>query len=251
MKEVLMHTVMHTGGTFCKLLLLATYKASNAKVRTVIKNYQGSLCSSNNVNDALKGLTVIDNLTKNIRIFSSHHVVPSQPIYNMIVLNKCPIPIVGTIRDPLLVCNTLLWRYISEKTFPIEIEKWRRQKEIERQVEVINESLYLRETNKMFLLPVDLKQIDVACDMFKYCNLRLTKNVCESIAFWKPKNITQKVIKQKTIRQIKHLKVKQAITDRDIDTVKSLLGIEFEYLRKQDTLKKRLENLGYKDLLWF
>jgi hypothetical protein len=44
---------------------------------------------------------------------------------------------------------------------------------------------------------------------------------------------------------------KQAILDRDMTRISRELGVEFNYLKNQaGKLKKQLENLGYRDLLW-
>jgi len=251
MKEVLIHGVMHTGGTFCRILLSSAY-SKDIDRRKVIYKYEHSLSSRNIINKTLQGLTVVNNtIGTKCRFIASHHIIPGQPIFNMIDSNKCPLPVVTTLRDPLLVMNTLLWRYIYEKTFPVQLSKWRRLKEAERQVEVIKECIHLSKTNKSFLLPVDLEDKPTTYNMFDYCGIVPTEYTCSLIEEWPHKNITQNVIKKKTNRKQQHLIAKKAIQARDVNAIKKLLDVEFNFLQRQEDLKQQLETIGYRNLSWF
>jgi len=91
MKEILLHTVMHTGGMFCRALLASSY-TSLKSVRKTYNDYQHNISKHTNTNQALAGLVVVTTTVGDkCRFIASHHVVPDQPIYNMIKNNSCNI----------------------------------------------------------------------------------------------------------------------------------------------------------------
>jgi hypothetical protein len=252
-KEILIHGVMHTGGTFCRILLGTSAPRIEPKRKVQIEyNQEGSKYKP--INDSLQGLKVVETSFNNkIKFFASHHIIPNQPIYNMIMDGKCPIPVVTTLRDPILIANTFLYRYIIKRTYPNYMIKWRREKEIERQVKVIHECIDMHNDSKTFLLPVDLNNKLLAGEIFDWCGIKKTTQSIRFIREWKSANTTQKVISDKFKKQEKesHQLIKEAVVKKDIDFVRNNLSIEFDYLNKQDDLKKKLQKIGYENLIWF
>ena len=253
MKEILLHTIMHTGGTFCRNLLSASF-VKQKQYRKINNNYNERFSGFKIINDTLKGLVVVKTqYDDKCKFIASHHVVPNGPIYNLIKSNKCNIPVVTTLRDPILVANTFLHRSIWNRSVPIHLVDWRRQKEIERQVEVLKECIELYNQDKTFLLLIDKKDTTKAHSMFQYCGLSITQDVYKAIESWEAINLTQKIKLSKTEKEnkLRHRRLKGAIQIKNIKTIRKIAAIEFNYLRKQDDLKRSLEKLGYKNLVWF
>ena len=237
---------MHTGSTFTRMLL-STCSNANPVRRKV------SACDvtqDEKLKVALSTYNIIrTKCGKEHSIFATHHNKINKPLILYLKNNICPIPVILTLRDPILTANTFTWRRIIGRRDPEEIIDRRKQK-IKITVDLMLEGIDLYKKGYCFMFPIDLKNSKkIALNIFDYCNFRKTKKTYRFIKNWKPYNVSAHVMlsKNKSIHQT----CKKAIETRDILTVEKLLEIEFNYLRKQDKLKSELETLGYKDLIWW
>lgn len=259
-KLIFIYGIMHTGNVFTRKLLSSVY--SGARVTRNKKPQYYHIKELLNVPES-KELTKIlfprrlrktfihygpKNNRKKTIILAIHHGTTENIIAQYLSNNKPPIPFICTLRDPLLIANTFYWRWIAESKNP---SKDKRRYHIKRQVACLLQML-TNFKNNVFIFPIDLdiKSKGKAIELLKYCRLPISPNIKRTIANWSPVNKTKETQASKH-RKIHHQTTKQAIKNKDIITINSLLGVEFRYLQKQTKLKQELYNIGYRDLAWW
>ena len=188
-------------------------------------------------------------------VFNCHLKQPESNLVGALREKEPSFPIVSSMRDPLLAIQTLIWRqYKSYSTFTradeeayhkfgrAHIHLWR----IENILDLPRE--------KVFVFPVDT-EIDknkLVTDLFSFCGLETTERTAKYIEEWKPQNNTsswEELHPDDDIRPFEDFK--QAVAAKDKTTVRKMLPIAFDYLHSRDDIKRKLEDLGYNNLVWF
>lgn len=186
-------------------------------------------------------------------IFWSHIYQPNSILLKDITKNKPFIPCISPMRDPLLRLNTnMFWNN------KYNINNNSRLQYIKNSVQMFLELLSIPDEHR-FLFPVDIQNIKPEKrkdykDLFGFCSLSPTKRTTDFLEKWEPSHETKKHPAKSTKTSAKRILFetnKKAILEKDIDTLIQTMKLEFEYLQKQETLKRKLEQYGYRDLVWW
>jgi hypothetical protein len=170
-------------------------------------------------------------------------------------LNTRPsIPVVSTIRDPLLSVLTLARRehrdYALLQDSRPYIRLGRTTAHVDRYISILGIP-----RDNILLFPIDVgAREDKVGKLFSYCGLEKTSETDSYIQRWAPANTTKDWVgpggkKEEGSDLFEDLKV--AISCNDVQFVNRYLKIEFECLQKQEELKQKLSQLGYSSLIWF
>jgi hypothetical protein len=164
------------------------------------------------------------------------------------------IPVVTSVRDPLLAIITLVWREYGKIDKFVTEHPYMRLGRVVAHVKRIENLLFLP-AGRVFLFPIDAKNIDksLLCkNLFDHCGLVQTEDTERYIQDWKPQNETKNWDLFKSDYEIdKFEEIKRDILNGKDDLVKEYFKIEFDYLKTCDNLKISLKNLGYENLVWF
>jgi hypothetical protein len=273
-KEILVYTIQHTGTWFLIYLLLTsdeqgivlTDHMSLNRGLEIDKNIYNNKFSFED--DNYKSLSECIELEKVDKAWASkifyQFLLPEEKHKNLYVLhNHCrqpysnliknlqqkdsEIPIVSSMRDPLLSLLTLCNREYEDYSLFIRERPYSRYGRVSIHSERFKSILSIKKEN-IYFLPTDLiiEKKDTVSALFTFCNINPTKKTSLYIEEWQPTNKT-KYIDQ----EVSFFKIKEAIINKDKYYLDTFFKIEFNYMRTRDDLKTKLEELGYRDLSWF
>jgi hypothetical protein len=179
-------------------------------------------------------------------------------LYSSLLKNKSEIPIVVPIRDPLLSINTRLWRETGTMSKLLSDTEETR---IARTKDQLDSIIRLIQLDNVFFFPIDIvrtegERLAIVNKMLSYCGLTLNDKAKQIAKDWTPINPTVggNFAQQKlyTIEEKEYVELKEAILNKDLDTVEKFISIEFKLLKQMlSPYKDRYTQLGYKDLLWY
>lgn len=267
------YTITHTGTSFLLSLIRSAYYSKEDTFTIRDKNYTklGKVFDFNSFShyeltkywQYYNKLKYIENLNKYKLIIIHNHInVGNYPkVLDTLSVCKPDIPIVATIRDPLLSYNSRIWRWGKlNKMTSIE-----RYKFIKWRTKLFIKILEIPKNN-IFLFPIDHPQAEqmsfsfnLVSGLFKLLNISFTDAAKNITYHWKPIGLTTKDI-QAFNKGAKHYKgeyidtprlIKEAILNKDKKTVMKYYDVEMKYLQTQDKLKKLMYNMGYRDLIWW
>jgi hypothetical protein len=184
-----------------------------------------------------------------------HHKVGSQLIEG-VRRNKPKVPFIVPMRDPLLSLHSKMWREVEIYNSADKDSK--RLQRAEHCVDKYIDLLSVPEGH-LFYIPIDTSHTDteegriqLAKEAHQFAGIEFTDRAREFACRWKAKNTTQKLVKGKDKEPHPRWEgLKKRYLAGDIEFVKKEMEIEFDYLRKQDKLKKLLQKIGYKELPWW
>lgn len=257
-KRILFYSVGHTGTHFLNDLI-ETCTTQDKIVHTesyILKNIGVNEREKLPVEKFIKtsySLIPKDKLkdTELITIWS-HIYEPGSTLLKSIINNKPSIPVVSPMRDPLLRLNTnMFWN----NKYNVNTES--RLKYIRNTVKMFIELLSIPDEHR-FLFPVDVENLKDGRErhykeIFEFCGLTPTQMTEDFYKKWKPAHETKthpQNPKSSKKRQIFEDN-KVAILNKDIDTLMKTMNPEITYLRQQEDLKNKLEQYGYKNLVWW
>lgn len=197
-------------------------------------------------------LKYINSKNYDILIFQCHCKQPNSELGRYLKESKSTIPILSSCRDPLLSILSIIYR--SNETFE-EFQKSRgylRLGRIVAHTERFNFLLSIPNDN-IYLLPVDIINKEKASNILNSVGLTYSNKTKEYIKEWQPENKTTEWLDRYNRNNEINLfiELKQAVIEKDTVTIKKYLGIEFDYLQRQEKLKEQLYNIGYRDLTWW
>lgn len=182
--------------------------------------------------------------SSDLLIIHNHCRQPESELIKNLRITKPEIPIVSSMRDPLLSIFTLIQR--EHKTYE-SFSKERTYTRLGRIVAHSNRFLSILTLPKehVFIFPIDIKEKEKNIDnLFNFCSLEKTEKTFETIKGWKPVNKTE------TENNLFN-DIKSYIISKDIKQIEKYLKVEFDYLRTRKDLKTLLQNLSYEDLSWW
>jgi hypothetical protein len=258
-KKIMFYSVGHTGTHFLNDLIESSV-AKNKIVRAeayVLKKIGVEAREKYTLEKYIELSTALIPLAKlkeaELVTFWSHIYAPGSVLLKSITRDKPLISCVSPMRDPLLRLNTnMFWN----RKYNINAEL--RLKQIKKTVKMFIEILSIPDEHR-FLFPVDLHHAEKDIKeknykkLFEFCSLKPRKETEDFFNKWKPAHETKthpanpKNTKKRNIFEIN----KTAILNKDIDTLKKTMSPEFLYLQKQEGLKRKLEQYGYKNLVWW
>lgn len=175
------------------------------------------------------------------------------------------IKFISPIRDPFLSIMTRSWqgfynygRRITRDFRPIE----QRKREARRIVQTFIDILTI-DKDRLYKFPIDgilskteKGRMRLGKEIYSFCDLKFNTKTEQYINNWKPVNTSkgkstgagQEEIYLNTFEQMK----KDYLSgDKDKILKNNLCNFEFEFLQKEEYLKRLMEVAGYRHLLWF
>lgn len=267
------YTITHTGTSFLLNLIRSVYcnKEDTFTIRDKDYTELGKVFDFNSFShyeltkywQYYNKLKYIEDLNNHEFVIVHNHInVGNAPIVlNTLSVCKPEIPVITTMRDPLLSYNSRIWRWgkLNKMT---NIERY---KFIKWRTRLFIKILEIPEDN-IFLFPIDHPEagkmsfsFNLVSRLFKLLNIPFTDAAKNIAYYWKPVGLTTKDI-QAFNQGTKHFKgeytdtprlIKDAILNKDKKTVLKYYDLEMEYLQTQNKLKKLMYNIGYRDLIWW
>jgi len=168
------------------------------------------------------------------------------------------------LRDPLLILNTILWTKLMIEGHPSRGRETNEQriKRAKSVADSVADILSMLEDN-VFIYPVDLIQKMSEPERLKYtrrlmgfCGVSFTPRMRSLIQNWNLVGSSKKALaSQNRVGGEDFLRCKESIaaggTLLEDSAFQKILGVEFAFLQKQEALKEKLYNLGYKNLAWY
>lgn len=172
--------------------------------------------------------------------------------------HKPRVPVVCSMRDPLLSLFTNIARIMGELDLYLQDEEVRGgmiKNVLQNRLDVLS----IPDEHR-FVLPVDIERTkeqrtDVIHGFCDWCNVTPTHMTEDVAEYWAPYNSIKDVAaagKDKVLKDSTEFeKLKELYNNRDIEALKEIFDREIAYLEKQEDAKKAFEAVGYKDLLWW
>jgi len=198
---------------------------------------------------------------ENIDLFIAHehHHRPGTQLLESLKKHKPDnVSFIIPMRDPLLSLHTKLWREYEVYKHPETATPKFREELATRWIKLYHDFLQLPKEN-IFLFPIDTpdlcnekSRIKLCENAYKFCNISFGDTPKNAAIKWKLRNSTlvAAIDRNETSAPV-WTEFKEAYKTRNIGYVKDRLGIEFSILQKSESLKKLLEQVGYRDLLWW
>ena len=196
---------------------------------------------------------------KRIIVGHEHHHKAESWMVRAVTNIKPGTRIIVPMRDPILSLHSKIWRakeqhhasnWSADKVRANRLEGW-----VKRYIELLSIP-----EGHVFILPIDAEQskdsdsrIKLVKQMFEFCDVPFNGPAQDNAKSWEPENRTHSLIArtQKSAPSPKWEVFKERYLTGDVNHTKRLMGLEFNLLRKQDKLKRLMENVGYKDVLWW
>lgn len=171
---------------------------------------------------------------------------------------------VSPIRDPFFAIMTRSWQgfYDYGKRIPKNFRPLdQRKREARRIVQTFVDILTIR-PDRLYTFTIDgiesrtaEGRMKLMEDMYSFCELKVTPEAREYVSNWRPVNTSagkSKGAGQEVRYKNVFDKMKSEYLSGNIDYIKDngFCNFEFEFLQKEDYLKRLLEEAGYENLLW-
>jgi hypothetical protein len=196
---------------------------------------------------------------KRILVGHEHHHKARSWLIKSITAFKPDVKIIVPMRDPLLSLHSKLWRareqHHNANWDKIGVRTTRANSWIERYIELLSIP-----KGHVFILPIDAEQsksgdsrIELIQQAYEHCKVPFNDLAREAVKNWPTHNRTFDLIKktQKNPPRPQWENFKKQYLAGDVEHTKAFMELEFEMLHKEDKLKKLMENVGYRDLLWW
>jgi hypothetical protein len=209
---------------------------------------------------ALSFLTPEEKAGKDVILVHGHHDTPGSPLVTTLQTKRSQIPVVISMRDPMLSLNTLIWRTYARYKVHYQHEDQAIREDRAQTVAARFKDILKIPCKNRFLFPVDTDaakelegRINLASDLFKYCGLKLRKPGLDFVYDWRPIGLTEDgTLLCKRERGVEGFnEAKNMILSGDVTGMKRILGVEYECLHQDDELKELLEQVGYVNLSWW
>jgi hypothetical protein len=177
-------------------------------------------------------------------LLSAHHYEPNSNL--MRTIKDIPIPIVVTIRDPLLVIHTWLWRDAFYKKIDIA---------------QLDTSYCLNKTIKLCALLCDFLSINLP-NVYKLCIEQVSysslSNLMKHVGLSVNDSVIHKYSRDRGIGDTsvnleirdRFLEMKKIIMSNDRRAIQELFPEVYNYLSSSDHLRDLYRQHGYTDLFW-
>lgn len=272
MSITIAYTITHTGGTFLCNLIKSNFNEKDFfwrgerffQNRGRDKRLEDNECSSIDTNwlqnTCFKYLDTEERNTPNILIHGHYKNKHSPLMTKLLGPSSVQLPVIISLRDPLLSLNTSLWRHyaVNNESFQDwSIEK--RESKIRDLIDRYINILYIP-AERRFLFPVDIisnknieDKIFIANDLFKFCKIKMNKSALDYIYNWKPLGLTKNGTLLHTRDNGVELfnKSKKAIIENDKKELQKIFKIEYDILNQDKDLKNLLKSIGYSNLSWW
>jgi hypothetical protein len=197
-----------------------------------------------------------ENKNSNKILFHYHHVNPYSNLPKLLKKNKPSIPVISSIRDPLLIINTMAWILYSLKNIHITEQSEEDRKDIANRVAIRLENILSIPKNNIFVLPVDLFETEseenrqiIISSMMKHCNIEVNNKILSMASMWNRIGDTGQTKKIHTRNRAEEQQLyKEAIINKDSDFLKEHFQIELACLSGYNKLRKQLIKIGYKPI---
>ena len=281
MKKILILSIQHTGTFFTSKMLAAAYPNSHLRIGSIyakhrelehkryVKNGAIELSDFHPPVDKVPE-DYIDKMVlsicsekelenKDIVIGHEHFHKPNSWILNALKRAPAKCPIVIPVRDPILSLHSKIWREVEQHNNKTGAKEKSRTKRLEKWIALYKDILSIPKGN-VFHFPIDAyhskteeTRIELIKNMYEYCNLPFSDYVLEEAKKWNPANRTYNLVKsEKNITPSnKWENFKEKYEKRDLDYVKSVMGIEFDKLNKEHKLIELMKKVGYENVLWW
>lgn len=172
---------------------------------------------------------------------------------------------VSPLRDPFLAIMTRSWQGWYQygkrvnQTRPVES----RNREARRITQTFVDML-TTQPNRVFLFPIDGEYSKsetgkrvITERLYKHCGLEVTEATEQFVQDWKPVNTSKEKSegagRVEEIAYSKFEEMKQRYKDGDTKFISTngFCKVEFEFLQREEWLKRLLENAGYSNLPWW
>lgn len=196
---------------------------------------------------------------KKIVVGHEHHHKAGSWLIKALAKAPSETSIVIPMRDPILSLHSKIWREIEQHHNAAGIKEKARKNRLDSWIVRYKEILSLPKGH-VFILPIDAEQskteesrLKIIKELHDYCNINFNQKAQEAAKQWLPDNRTFNLVSrtQKVIPDPKWEQFKVRYAERDIKHTRAVMGLEFERLHRDEELKRLMENIGYKDVLWW
>ena len=281
MKKILILSIQHTGTFFASKTLAAAYPNSHLRIGSIyakhrelehkryVKNGAIELSDfhppmekvlKNYIDKTVLSICSEEELkNKDIVIGHEHFHKSDSWILNALKRFPAECSIVIPVRDPILSLHSKIWREVEQHNNKAGAKEKSRTKRLEKWIALYKDILSIPKGN-VFHFPIDAyhskteeTRIELIKNMYEYCNLPFSDYVLEEAKKWNPANRTYNLVKsEKNITPSnKWENFKEKYEKRDLDYVKSVMGIEFDKLNKEHKLIELMKKVGYENVLWW
>jgi hypothetical protein len=197
-------------------------------------------------------------------LIKGHHWHRGKPIMKILHhADPLDISFVSPLRDPFLAIMTRSWQgwYGYGRKLPNIRPIEQRHKEARRICQTFMDILVVPPA-RMLLFPIDGElskttqgRTSLAKDLYKHCGLQYNQQTQEFVNNWKPINTSQEKSsgagQDKAYSQFEQMKREYKSGNVSYIQKNAFCNFEFEFLQKEDPLKKLLDKAGYSNLLWW
>ena len=194
----------------------------------------------------------LDELSKTI-LFHTHHGNLNSNIIPALRNQKPDTKVISSIRNPLLIINTLIWTNYSMRGIHISNEPIEKRKERAHSVAALMENILSIPSEHIYLFPTDLIQAKPpgerfmeTCGLINHCEIAVIKKI---ISLGKEWNVVGDTAKTKKLLEKDadkdFARYKKTIQSNNRDAIDEILGVELSCLKDHSELKDNLEKIGY------
>lgn len=196
---------------------------------------------------------------KRIIVGHEHHHKANSWMIQSVTKFRPGLPIIVPMRDPILSLHSKLWRAKEQHHNEDWNKKGTRETRLKDWIRRYIEFLSVPEGH-IFILPIDAEQskeessrVKIIKELYSHCGVPFNDLALEAILKWAPENRTHELITktQDEAPSPRWERFKERYLAGDIEHTKKLMRFEFEELHKRDDLKRLMEKIGYKDVLWW
>ena len=192
-----------------------------------------------------------------IILFHTHHGTLDSQIITALKNKKPDTQIISSLRNPLLIINTLIWTNYSLRGIHIKDESIEKRKERAHYTANLMENIFSIPSEHIFLFPTDLIQtqppqerLHRVQELVDYCRVPMTKKITSLALEWDLVGDTAKT--KKLLEKAKNkdfTRFKTIIQSNNYDKINKILDVELSCLKTHKILRSNLENIGY-DICW-
>lgn len=189
-------------------------------------------------------------------LFHAHHETIDSNIISALQ-KKSDTKVISSIREPLLIINTLIWINYSLNGIHISEESIEDRAKRANYVAGLMEDILSVPEENIYLFPTDLIQAQSATNrlaqvegLMNYCKLPTTKKIRELTLNWNLVGDTSKTKRlQQKNRGNEFTKFKQIIQLNNKENINKILNIELSCLETHSILRDNLRDIGY-NICW-
>lgn len=194
-------------------------------------------------------------------LFSSHHSNIYSPCMTSVIMGESPpMPMITSLRDPLLIINTWVWWMFAFYGIELkQMKRWERQMRTNHVMGVVMNisSLFRYKDVYTYTIGCDgdfdlVNRMDQTESLYKRLGVEFTDSSKKLFEEWKPINETNKGhdLNAKNGKEIFE-DYKKRILSNDMDFLMQNYDVEMYMLRSNKLLKNKLYAIGYRNLAWW